>query len=328
MKVFFYIPEKYLPSDDWIEAWSENKIIPLEETGCATIHAWIYQTWALLNEAGVECDLTDDLPREGIFIALRGSLPFSFGADAPFPENLFFVDIVADGFPHPAAHLHLVQNKTHANRLPRSLFVPHWAQPCLIPRDSKHGSRFEKICFFGDSENLDPALRTEAWHHRLQEELGITFEIRTTEQWHDYSDVDGVIAIRGFSSSSLQLHKPATKLYNAWQAGVPFIGGNDSAYVADGHPGKDYLLATSPEEVFQHLKKLKEDEKFRAHLVEQGFLSGKKFTREATLEHWKKLIEETIPFHAQRWQQKSKRQRCSFSLTQRLICFLDRSLRA
>ncbi|MFZ4115501.1 MAG: hypothetical protein ACOYK6_02115 [Chthoniobacterales bacterium] len=327
MKIFFYIPEKYLPSDDWIEAWNEHQLIPLEEIGFATMHAWIYQTWALLNEAGVDCDLTDTLPREGIFIALRGSLPSSFGTDAPLPENLFFVDIVADGFPHPAAQLHLVQNKAHTRLLPRSLFVPHWTQPCLMPRDAKRGHRFEKICFFGDSENLEPTLRTEAWHQRLKEELDITFEIRGAEEWHDYSDVDGVIAIRSFSSSH-QLHKPATKLYNAWQAGVPFIGGNDSAYKADGNPGKNYLIATSAEDVFGHLKKLKEDERFRVDLVNQGVLSGKKFTREATLEHWKKLVQETIPLQAREWQQKSQIERSFFVLTQRLICFLDRSLRA
>ncbi|MEI6417136.1 MAG: glycosyltransferase, partial [Verrucomicrobiota bacterium] len=144
-------------------------------------------------------------------------------------------------------------------------------------------------------------------------------------QWHNYSDVDAVIAIREVSSARY-FHKPATKLYNAWLAGVPFIGGLDSAYAADGRPGVDYLVASSVEEAFQHLRRLKEDESFRHQLVLRGTESGKAFTREATLQQWKNFVLETLPNLVEQWQKKSVFQRHFFMLTQRLFCFLDRRL--
>ncbi len=151
-------------------------------------------------------------------------------------------------------------------------------------------------------------------------------EIKSADQWHDYSNVDAVIAIRDFSRAR-QLHKPATKLYNAWLAQVPFIGGNDSAYRSDGRPGVDYLIAQSPEQVLEHLRKLKEDPAFRAHLIQNGFESGKKFNRSATLERWKSLIQETLPGLAFQWQKKSPSQRACYLLAQRAFCWFDRKLR-
>ena len=320
--IFFFLPEEHFPDAHWREALKKKEVFSLEENGKkATLHYWIYQTWALLTEAAIPCQLVHQIPQEGIVIALSGSLHSLLHT-----ASLFLVDIVADGLPHPSAQLHLLQNKAHAQRLPRSLFIPHWPQPGLIPRDSVRGNRFEKICFFGDSNNLAPELCSEKWKHQLSCELGLLLECRGASFWHDYHDTDCVLAIRDFSRSR-QLHKPSTKLYNAWLAGVPFIGGRDSSYAADGHPDKDYLVATSPDQVLDHLRRLKEDHDFRQNLITQGTLSGATFTREATLERWKQLIQETIPQLAKNWFSLSPRKRRYFSLTQHAVCFLDRHLR-
>ena len=323
MCVSFYLPEKYLPDENWKHAWLARKILPRKESSkTATTHTWIYQTWFILREAGVDCNLVTQLPKEGIVIALSGS--FSSLLDPTLSlKNLFLIDIVADGLPHPAAHLHLVQNKAHAKRLPHSLFISHWPQSGLIPRDPDRGTCFEIASFFGHHKNLAPELCSI----KLHDECGMNFELRSVDHWHDYSDVDAVIAIRDFSKAH-QLHKPATKLYNAWLAGVPFIGGRDSAYVADGNPGIDYLVATSPEEVIQHLKRLKEDPILRTTLVQNGLQSGKKFTREATLARWCQLVQTTLPALAAQWQKKSALQRHCFFMKQKLICCADRYLRS
>ncbi|MFZ4116721.1 MAG: glycosyltransferase [Chthoniobacterales bacterium] len=338
MPISFCLPKEHFPDPAWIDAWERDQILPLEEKGKgATAQCWIYQTWALLIKARVPCYLLEGLPRTGsIIIAMSGSFPSivshlqeemkKAASGKSWLCNFFLVDIVADGLPHPAAHLHLVQNRAHAERLPRSLFIPHWPQPHLIPRDPVRGSLFKKISFFGDSNNLAPELCSPQWQERLQKELGMTLEIRGAHRWHDYHDVDGVIAIRDFSRSR-HLEKPATKLYNAWHAGVPFIGGRDSAYAADGHPGQDYLVGTSPENVFQHLKKLQEDTDLRARLVQQGFQAGAAYTREAILDRWKKLFQTTLPAYALKWQKASAWQRSYFDHTQELFCFWDRVIR-
>jgi len=323
-EVSFCIPEQCLPTPQQQKTWKEDKAFGLKKNDPnPTTHSWLYQTWNFLQEAGITCNISTQIPNQGIAITLSISFHPSFEVDPSLPTNIFLVDVIADGSPHPGAHLHLVQNKTYARRLPRSFFMPHWPQALLIPRNQNRGPRFETLSFFGDIQNLAPELRSTKWLQRLHRELDITLDLREPDRWHDYSDVDCVIAIRDFSTSR-HIHKPATKLYNAWHAGVPFIGGRDSAYAADGHPGKDYLVATSLEEVFQHLKRLKEDGKFRATLIQNGFLSGKAFTREAILKHWKKLTQETLPNLASKWQQKSTRQRRWFFFTQHLFCLLDR----
>jgi len=326
MHVSFYLPKKYFPSEEWLRAWKEHRPLPLEESGkAAAVHCWIYQTWALLTEAGVPISLVNELPSSGLILALSGTLNSSFRSDHHDPD-FFLVDIVADGLPHPAAHFHLLQNKTHAQRLPRASFIPLWPQVDLIPRQKNREALFKRVAFFGDPKNLTPELSTLAWQERLKKELSLEFEIRRADRWHDYSDVDAVIAIRDFSHSR-QLHKPATKLYNAWLAGVPFIGGHDSAYQSDGRPDIDYLIAHSPEQVLEHLRRLKEDLSFRSRLIQNGFESGKKFSQSATLERWKILIQKTLPALALQWQHQSAFQRAYHHFTQRTFCWIDRTLR-
>jgi hypothetical protein len=288
----FFFPEPLLPKEECLKAWREGKIIPETEFTCS--HSWIYQTVGFLEEANVPCDLSIAPKKCGIMIALTSAIDPSFGINPPLPPDVFLVDVVADSSPHPAAHFYIVQNRAQEKRLHNAFFIPHWPQPGLIPRNPERGTCFKNIVFFGKKENLANELTSTAWLHRLEQELGLTFTIAPPSEWNDYSHVDCAIGIRDFSKSS-HIHKPATKLYNAWLAGVPFIGGSDVAYASDGHPGKDYLVATSLEKFFVQLRRLKESETLRSRLINRGFISVKNFTKEATQERWKKLIQEILP---------------------------------
>ena len=322
MRITFYLPENYLPGALDQDAWKSGSIRNLEESGkIACAQCWIYQTWIALTAADVPCELSSEIPKEGVLIALSGFFDDSWRP----PRNIFFADIVADFLPHPSAHLHIVQNRAHAARLPRSEFMPLWSQPNLVARDPARGEVFENVSFLGDPGNLAPELRDRKWLEKL-EDAGLHLDIRRADRWHDYSDVDCVLAIRDFSRSS-HIHKPATKLYNAWIASVPFIGGKDSAYSSDGRCGVDYLKAKSPDAALRHLRRLKEDWAFRASLVAKGSESGKRFTREATCRQWERLVTETLPAHAGRWMSSSQPRRFVFTATQRAIAQLDRRLR-
>ncbi|MBM3857407.1 MAG: glycosyltransferase family 1 protein [Verrucomicrobia bacterium] len=293
-EVTFCLPSPCLPNQTQQEQQARGLILP--ELEYSVFYIWIYQTWHYLTQAGIPCKLSHQLSNEGMIITMGGALPPLFGKKF-FLKNLFLVDAVAD------ATFHLIQNKKKAQQIKNALYIPHWPQPHLIPRHPERKNRFENIGFFGHDKNLAPELQTHRWQQRLKKELGLDFKIKRIEEWHDYSDVDCVIAIRNFSKEP-HLDKPGTKLYNAWLAGVPFIGGNDSAYRADGHPGKDYLVATSLEKTFQHLRRLKEDEAFRMKLVAAGKKSAVPFTKEATLERWKKVVTEIIPDLAMKQYQK------------------------
>lgn len=296
MKVTFLLAPDLIPNPDWSETLQAGSVLRVASTGAAaTAQNMIYQTWFWLKEAGVTCDLDHTLPREGIVIFVSNT----FSPRAFLPPHLFYVDVVADTTLLPTTHFHLIQNQAKARRTPHSLFVPHWPQPSLIPRYPERGLCFEKISFFGDPDNLASELQTPEWNNQLRREVGVFLEYHSNSRWHDYSDTDAVLAIRDFSRAP-HYHKPATKLYNAWLAGVPFIGGRDSAYAFDGRKGIDYLVAKSPQQVIDYLHRLKKDVLFRQQLIAHGRESARAFSREAILLQWKKLVEETLPFLAKK----------------------------
>ncbi len=323
MEVHFYLPERYLPDPGRQEAWRAGKITQLEEGGkIACAQCWIYQTWLALERTGVLVNLTHSLPLDGILVALTNCV----NADFRPPDRVFFVGVVADYLAHPGAHLHIVQNKAHARRLWNSAFMPLWPHPNLIPRDPARSDRFENVCFFGEHSNLAAEIADRRWQRKLRDELGVNFVICRADRWHDYSEADCVVAVRGFGRSTY-IHKPATKLYNAWLAGVPFIGGMDSAYAADGKPGRDFLRASTPDELLAHIRRLREDPALRKKLVAEGGIAGSKFSFEATLDRWKRLLGDTVPELAARWQRKSIAERRALLALQAASVWLDTRLR-
>ena len=324
VKVNFYLPKELMPSMERQKVWQDGGKLILEERGkVACAQCWVYQTWCHLRREGVNIGLLHEMPEEGAVIALTGNIPSSFRTTA----RLFIAGIVADGLPNPRASLNIVQNAQHARYLPSSLFMPLWTQPGLIERSKDRFAAFERVAFFGDRGNVASELAGETWKRQLASETGCVFEIRGAEGWHDYSDVDAVIAVRDFRGGR-QLHKPATKLYNAWLAGVPFIGGSDSAYAAEGSPGRDYLVASSPEEALSHLRELKDNPSLRASLVGQGKKKGSNYTVEAVTARWRKLVEETIPEAAERRARRAPWLNRCRDAAMRVVCAADRIFRS
>ena len=313
MKVSFLLPPNLLPTQDWHKALQQGEVLQMPSGGAtAPAQNLIYQSWFWLTQAGLSCDLVTQPPKEGIVIFISNY----FSPQSVLSPQLFYVDVVADSLLLPNTHFHLMQNRAQAQLTPHSLFMPHWPQPNLIPRNPRRRSRFEKISFFGDLQNLATELKSPEWKGRLRRELGVFFDFKNSRHWHDYSDTDAVLAIRNFSRASHH-HKPSTKLYNAWLAGVPFIGGRDSAYARDGRPGIDYLVATSPEQVIKHLRRLKENDLWRQQLVAHGHESAALFSRETTLARWRELVEKKLPTLAQQWQKKSSLQKSLFWMIQK-----------
>lgn len=323
MHVHFYLPERYLPDPGRQEAWKSGKITQLEEAGkIACAQCWIYQTWLALERTGFSADLTHSIPSDGILVTLTNCVSADFRA----PDRVFFVGVVADYVAHSRAHLHLVQNKAHTRRLWNAAFMPLWPHPNLIPRDPARLDRFENVCFFGESSNLARELADSRWQRKLRDELGLNFLVSGADRWHDYSDADCVVAVRGFGRSAY-IHKPATKLYNAWLAGVPFIGGMDSAYAADGEPGRDFLQASTMDELFARIRQLRDRPALREQLVAAGRISARNFSFEATRDRWKRLLVDTVPKLATRWRRKSIARRRVVLALQTVNVWLDMRLR-
>ena len=324
-QVTFYLPKSCLPNSTWERAWKEKAPFPAERIVPPVFSAqnWIYQTWLLLNEAGVACELATQMPSQGIVIALNSSLEVFCEWNLPIPPPVFFVDIVTQNFVHPASHFHLVQNKKRTRYLPDSLFVPHWPQPHLLPRDPTRGDLFENAYFVGQNYQCHQDIFSFEWVQQVRRRTGLYVEMPPVECWHDYRTADVVIALRNFSRSG-HFNKPATKLYNAWHAGVPFVGGKESGYATEGKIGKNYLQANSASEMLTHLIRLKEDPTFRKQLVEQGREASKRVSTEAILHYWKFLVLEKLPALAETFHQQSPRQRRNFLMKKKLIQLANR----
>ena len=323
MRICFFIPEHHAPDKERREAWLSGQIPSLLAGGkSASAQAWLFQTWAELR-GQTDVELTNHIPDEGIIVTLANFLTPNFRATS----KQHVCAVVADFQPHPGAQIQIIQNAAHAKRLRQALFVPHWPQPNLIPRTPARGDRFETIAFFGDRSNLCSVLLNPEFGKKLQEACGVRIEIRSAERWHDYSDVDAVLAIRDFSTAR-QLHKPATKLYNAWLAGVPFLAGSDSAYSAEAEPGRDYLVAKSEQHVLELLNELQKNPARRQALVAAGQKKTATRNRDAVRAIWLQLLNDELPSHLNRWKSKGENTQRMFWLKQRALLFVDRLLRS
>jgi len=308
MQVFFYLPEQYMPTPETQVEWEKGTISQLQQSGkIASAQCWIYQTWLRLKSSGLDIELVHSLPEQGVTVCLSNCLDEDFRAS----RDQFIVAVVADFLPHAGAQWQVLQNRTHVPSIPRSTFIPHWPQPNLRARDPARKNTFERLAYFGDEPNLAKELRDSKWRQRLLDSTGVSFEIRAASQWSDYQDVDCALGIRDFETKP-HLHKPPTKLYNAWLGHVPFIGGADSAYRSERHSPLDYLEATSPTSVIECVRRLRTDITLRDAMIDNAVRRSLEFTPEAIADRWAHFLEKDLRGPYQEWRDLSSMKRSWF----------------
>lgn len=274
------------------------------------MYNWTLQSYLRLKESGFQCSFVTQFPLEGIVISHRDCLDSKV---RPGPRCLL-VCIMGDkeqprdrGL-HPYAQYHVLQNREDPRVMQRGWFsgfayIPFWPQPGLIPRDPSRGDRVENIAFFGYTVNLAPELKTKEWEDRLKAE-GFRWRVISPDRFHDYSDVDAMVAVRSFANQSY-LFKPPTKLYNAWHAGVPALLGCESAFRAERKNDLDYIEVTSPEMIIESLVRLRDDRSFRQAMVTNGWSRAVNVQPEQIVERWRILIEEILTPAHRRWSNSS-----------------------
>ena len=247
---------------------------------------WILQTEAILRSGGVGCDLTRDLPRQGIVVGFVGDLPVNLRPS----KDLYLISITADALPHPFANLNIVQNRRQTALIPRSIFIPHWPQPGLIKRDIPRGDTLKRAVYIGDRDNIASELLSSAFSEDMKT-IGLDWEVRLSghPKVHDYSDVDALVAVRSFQKRGY-VKKPASKLQNAWLAGVPAILGSEIAYQEIGNPSRDYFEVKSVLNLIQALIKLRDDPTLFSNVVRRGLENTVGF-RENIIQAWVEMLE-------------------------------------
>lgn len=189
----------------------------------------------------------------------------------------------ADRPPVYGADSVIVQNPM-ASQAGAHRYIPHWPQPGLLPRlVVPESGRQWRVVYFGRTGAFPASFRSESLLNEAHRR-GFCIEFRENGWW-DYRDVDVAISFRDMPYSDL-LAKPASKLVNAWIAGVPMISDGEPAFAAL-HKGEfDYLQASSPLQLLECLERLRDDSSVYQLMTENGRQRAQNFCRATLRSAW------------------------------------------
>ena len=260
------------------------------------INNWVVQSYLQLKEPlraqGVETSISE-AARPGIVnVTHRDCLNRMLG---PY-RHCYTVGVRADRAPLEMSDWEILQNNVH-QRTARQHYLPFWPQPGLIPRDSARGDTVKTIAYFGRTGASSTWLESAAFHAALAD-MGVHFEIRE-DRWFDYSDVDLVLAHRAESQTMLN-QKPASKLINAWLAGVPALLGNEPAYAALRRTRHDFVAIDSAEDVLCAVKEFKRDPALYRAMIAQAINRRDAYSAERIRALWVNFLMHDVMPKAQR----------------------------
>lgn len=261
---------------------------------------WVLQTYCRLNAAGASVELRLDLPEDGLAVFSTKQRHRLRRARRRAPQAIL-VSCREDVGATPYADFEIVQNPCQA-RGPRRVWIPHWPQPGLVPRDSGRGGSISTVVYKGLVENLHAELRAPSWSARLAERGfewrigGANYAGAATDAsaWADYREADVVVAVRP-PDRGLHVRKPQSKLTNAWLAGVPAVLGPELAYRSLRRSALDYIEARNAEEVLAALERLRADPQLHAAMAANGLARAAEFGAEAVAARWRAALFGELP---------------------------------
>lgn len=283
-------------SRDWrdIDRIGEADIASMPERFRGGRNTWIAQGYLRLR---------DELRSRGYAVRaserpLPGTISIVHRDDANVlagdAHRSLLVVVRADRAPVVACDFAVVQNDLSPR--PRERFIPLWPQPGLIPRDPRRPPRVARIVLQG--RNATPP----SWlaDPRLGAGLaarGARLDLRS-RGWHDYRDADLALSARDDASVMLAV-KPATKIYNAWLAGVPVLAGPEPAHLDLQRSGLDFLVVRDARDVLGAVDLLNSVPSLYRAMVENGRSRGADFDVDSVRGRWLDFLEgEVVPAFA------------------------------
>ena len=260
------------------------------------VDVWVIQSYLRLSqrlrERGFEPRIAKHFEPGALCVAHRDDLnAYACGA-----HRSLVAGVRADRPPLRVGHWCIVQNALGTPG-ERERHIPQWPQPGLLGRARERGSAVRRLAYLGRATSAPRWYRDPEFARRLRE-LGVEFVIRE-DAWHDYRDVDAVIAHRDEAPTMLAL-KPATKLANAWLGGAPAILQPEPAFEELRRSPLDFLPARGPEEVLDAVRRLQAGAGLFESMVRNGHDRARQFSVSAVEKAWLGfLADEAAP----RWEQ-------------------------
>jgi len=284
--------ERLDPETDWREFVRGERV-------------WILQTYLRLRQADYPVRLADEPPSTGLVVfhaKQRRALRRAFVRGSQRAPRSLLVGVRADNHQPLIADFEILQNGRWVS--PNRFSVPHWPQSALRPRDAARGTRIERVGFKGFNQSLAAPFRDPAWVEALQRRQltwvqdAVNFSGRSTNsnelEWNDYTSIDLLLAVRP-PDRNLWTSKPATKLINAWRAGVPALLGAEWAYRELRHSELDYLEVTGLTDALDAIERLRADPALYHAMIRNGQRRAETFTVAAITARWAEILYESVP---------------------------------
>jgi len=265
------------------------------------VQVWVGQTYLRLKRAGYPVLLSASVPSSGLVVAHADHVPVLL-CRRGWGAALTIVAARADRPRQPHADVEIVQNAASANG-DDAFHIQHWPQPGLVARDAGRGDAVRTVAFKGTVGEMTPEFAAPEWAATLRAQ-GIEWRCDAVAwggnaasyqtSWNDYHDTDVVLAMRK-DLSHLYAKKPASKLINAWLAGVPAVLGPEQAYRELRRSPLDYIEVASAQEAGAALARLAAEPALYRAMVENGLRRGAEVGAGECTRAWARLLFETIP---------------------------------
>jgi hypothetical protein len=249
---------------------------------------WVVMTYVHLRRRGLPVRLRDAfVPGE---ICVASSLDYGIRAR---PDRSLVIACRGDGPRSILCDFQVVQNPLNVWSK-RDFLIPLWPQPDLLPRDPARGDRVRTIVYKGDINNLHQTFRSDAFVADLAKR-GVHLALDRSAKsdrvaWGDYRDADLLLAVRNLTLPDARV-KPASKLLNAWHAGVPALLGPEPAFRALRRSELDYIEVRTPADALAAVDRLlAEPARYRA-MVEQAARRAPELDDDAIAGLWIALLE-------------------------------------
>jgi hypothetical protein len=266
--------------------------------------AWSVLTYIQLKRRGFNVAISDRFVPGGLCVA--STLDYGIRSR---PFDSFVVGCRSDG-PRPSlCEFTIVQNKANVDSK-TTIFIPHWPHPGLIPRSNERGNRLECMVYKGGVSNLYETFRTDEFKGQMAA-LGVRFQIEMgvihepPPDWHDYSAADLVLAVRDLTEKDA-LVKPASKLINAWLAGVPALLGPEPAFRDLRQSELDYIEIKTPQDAIDAVSRLKSQSSLYEAMVSNSFRRASEYTEDCNARRWVDALSGPIAQGYRRWLKKSR----------------------